>query len=146
MEGSGTVSTRRSLTPFQQSARIVFLLSARKLKSVGRAAPGWIGRQCGNFAGLNQALETPQRLTRNRSRELSKAAHHARTHLAQRRLKLQMQRDLRADPIRARTEGHASSVWKLRARQGLPQNSAASLLARLPGLPFDRLPKRPARG
>src|SRR5436189_223788 len=63
ISGSATVSTRRSLTPFQQSARIVFLLA------VGAAVAGSrLGIGCRDLAGEGQSAEFVERLQHDLAR------------------------------------------------------------------------------
>src|SRR5689334_9908812 len=80
--GSGTVSTRRSLTPFQQRARMIAVPSGRPSgrlhvpKNPGRAllvtlrfrvgarACGRVLLGRGDLAGFDEALEAPERVLR----------------------------------------------------------------------------------
>src|SRR5579875_2796805 len=73
--GSGTVSTLRSFTPFQQSALIVYSPYLKSISGSARAGSGIIS-QSRDFSRLHETFETLKRFVSERTRHKVQALEH----------------------------------------------------------------------
>src|SRR3954447_14134294 len=134
ISGSLTVSTRRSLTPFQHRARIGKSSSA----GIGAGRGPAVGR--GHLAGLGQALEAVQRLVHQRARHEAEQLGDRLAQPAARRLEAQPKLDLGAAITRGRPELDRALLAQRAAFDRLPAQELAGAVLLQAGAPLKRAP------
>src|SRR3954469_24021979 len=138
ISGSLTVSTRRSLTPFQHRARI------GKSSSAGIGAGGGLALGRRDLAGLGQGLEAGQRLVHQRARHEAEQLGDRLAQPAARRLEAKPKLDLGAAVARRGPELHRAFLAQRATFRRLPAQELAGAVLLQAGPPLVRAPERAA--
>src|SRR3954464_5065722 len=138
--GSGTVSTRRSFTPFQQSA---LMLYSPYSKSIGRSAGARSGvvSERRDFSCFHQTFKALERFVSERARYKVKTFEHRFAQIATRRIETEGQRHHCAPIAGPGTKADGPLIRPFCPHIRLPTQKLVRPVFHNLGIPFDLLPQ-----